>query len=175
MFIEKIDEQLLKEIQEALDEERDKVISNWDEEFVNLEYEDFNDMLRTEIFEEYLSTPLYMLADLINQLFPFIKEKDISINPSSEIFTSEIDSGEDVSLRVYIEAYDSEKEKLNEFQLKQLDTLYGELTELYVQLGVEATLNITHVPFEDVPEELYTNTDGTRDDENDCNFIQIWF
>jgi len=73
MFIEKIDEQLLEKIQEALNEERYQIENAWNGQFIDLENVDLDYTLHEEIFRDYLDIPLDMLSHLIHQHFPFVK------------------------------------------------------------------------------------------------------
>lgn len=168
MFLEKIEEQLLEEIQDALDEEHDEIVANWDEEIIDLENEDFDDTLRTEIFGDYLDIPLNLLADMINQHIPLIKEKEISIHPFAKVMTSENDDNKEVLLQLRADVFHFVRETLSETESKQLDKLLGELTQLYEDLEIDTTLYLTQIPIEDVPEEYY-------DEEDDYDFVQIEF
>ena len=168
MFIEKINEELLEEIREALYEEYDQNVTSWDGEIIDLENDDFEDMLRSEIFSDYFNIPLRMLNNMINQYYPFLEEKKINIDPCSEIAISENDENKEVYLRVSVDHYAFEKEILSDSELKQLDKLIGELTLLYDNLELETTLYISELSLEDVPEEYY-------EDGEDHNFVQIEF
>ncbi|GAE37617.1 hypothetical protein [Halalkalibacter akibai] len=75
MFIENISKELLEEIQDALNEEHSEATSNWDGELIDLEYEDLDDMIRSQIFSDYLNIPLHMLSDMIKQHLPFLEKK----------------------------------------------------------------------------------------------------
>ncbi|MCF8564552.1 hypothetical protein LLE49_07310 [Alicyclobacillus tolerans] len=176
MFIEKIDEQLLEEIREAMDEEYDQIVANWDGEFVDLENEDFTHTLVTEIYSDYLNIPLHTLMDMITHHFPFIKEKDISIDPYSEIITLGIvDNVDEVTLRVYADHFNLDRSRLTETELEQLDTLFAELTQLYQDLNVNTTLQVTHVPLENVPVDYYADRNGEIDEEEEHDFVQLEF
>jgi hypothetical protein len=170
MFLEKIDEQLLKEIQDALDEEHDEIVANWDGEIIDLENEDFDDKLRSEIFSDYLNIPLHMLVEMINRHFPFLKENQITIDPFSEVIFSDNGDNKEVTLRVYADIYDDDREILNETESTQLDKLLEELTQLYEDLDIETTLYITQASIEDVPEDYYED-----EEEEEHDFVQIEF
>lgn len=173
MFIDKIDEQLLEEIKVELEQEFSDIVASWDEEFVDLNYEDFEDKLRSEIFEHYHHIPLYKLEEIINIYFPFIIEKDIAIEPFSKIVISE--NGEDyneVIINVFVDVYETDREKLSEFECKKLDKLLEELTQLYTDVfEIKDTLFIRHVKIENVPIEYYhpDSVNGEHD------FVQIEF
>lgn len=169
MFIEKIDDQLLEEIQEELDEEYNELVGNWEDEFYDLNADNFEDALRSQIFEHYNQIPLSLLADEIEEHFPFLNEKEISIIPHSEIVYSESDDSIRVDLRVYADVFDSDRDLLNESESTQLDILLEELTQLYEELEFTPTLSITHVPIEEVPEDCY------HQDEDGQDFVQITF
>ncbi|MEH7075899.1 hypothetical protein [Neobacillus drentensis] len=170
MFIEKIDRQLLEEIQDALEEEHNEIVASWDGEILDQENEDINDTLRSQIFSNYLNIPLQMLTDLIHQHYPFLKEKEITIDPFSEVLISENDDNKKVLLRVYADVYINDREILGEAEKQLLDKLLAELTQLYQDLDVDTTLNITQVPIEELPEEYYED-----DDEDEHDFIQFEF
>ncbi|MDQ0232437.1 hypothetical protein [Metabacillus malikii] len=165
MFLERIDEQLLEEIKDALYEEHDEIVATWDGEYINLESVDFEDTLRSEIFSDYLNIPLRMLKDLIFHQFPFIKEKEIDIDPYSEVIISE----NEAKLKGTADVSDSYKNRLSETERQQLDNLHKELTQLYHDLEIDTSINITHLPKGDVPEEYYEN------DDSDYDFVQIEF
>ena len=164
MFIEHIDNELLEEIQNAFYEEHDNAVANWDGIIIDLEHEDFEDIIRSEIFSDYLNTPLYMLQGLVYQHFPFLKEQDIIIDPFSECIISENEAW----LEVIADIYDSDKKRLSKTEREQLDKLLKELTQLYQDLDIDTTLYFTHLTKEDVPEEYY-------EDDEEHNFIQIEF
>ena len=168
MLIENIDEQLLEEIQDALYEEHDQAVANWDGVIIDLENEDFEDMVRSEIFSDYLNTPIYMLQDLLYQHLPFLKEKDISIDPSSEFIINESEA----ELSVIADVFDSHKNRLSEAERQQLDKLLEELTQLYHDLDIDTTINFSHLAKEDVPEEYYEDDD---EDDIEHDFVQIEF
>lgn len=170
MFVKKIDKQLLEEMQNALYEEREQIEANWDGEIIDLEYEDFDDKLRSEIFSDYLNIPLHMLVEMINQHFPFLKEKQITIDPFSEVIISDNGNNKEVTLRVYADIYDDDKETLSETESTQLDKLLEELTQLYEDLDINTTLYISQASIEDVPED-----DFEEDDDEEHNFVQIEF
>ncbi|WP_108671789.1 hypothetical protein [Peribacillus acanthi] len=173
MFIDKIDEVLLDEIQEELDQEYSQIVANWDGELFDIKRNDLDDTLRSEIFSEYLNTLLDMLADLIHQNFPFVKEKDIDIAPYSDVIISETDGYKDVELQVHADVADSDRKKLSEIESKQLDKLLSELTQLYKELEIDTKLTLTHIPFKDVPEDYYVKDEDYG--ENDYDFVQIEF
>lgn len=167
MFTEKINKQLLEEIQEALYEERNQSVANWEGQMIDLTNEDFEDMLRSEIFSDYFNIPLYSLMNMINHDFPFIKEKDILIDPSSEIIVYENDNEKEFKLNVSVKPYDFNKKLLSEIELKQLNTLLEELTQLYQELDIDTTLFLQPVPVEDIPED--------DEDDEDHEYFQIKF
>lgn len=169
MFVEKIDEQFLKEIEDALYEEHDEIIANWDGEFIDLKNSDFDDTLRSEIFGDYLNIPLHMLMDLICKHFPFIKEKNVGIIPFSNVIISENHDNKEILLRVYVDVHNSDREMLSEIELRQLDKLLEELTQLYENLDIDTTLYIKKIPIDDVPEDFL------NPDEENYDFVQIGF
>ena len=175
MLIEKIDEQLLAEIQDALYGEHNQLVANWDGEYIDLEYDELDDTLRSQIFSDFLNIPLHMLMDLITQHFPFVKEKDIFPDPYSDVIISENDGSKEVQLRVYADCFNLDRGKLNEVELKQFDKLCEELTQLYEDLDIDTTLYITHVPLEEVPEDYYTYGDEVDDYEDEHDFVLIEF
>lgn len=172
MFIEKIDEELLEEIREEMEEEYSQLVGSWDGEFIDLISDDLEDTLRTEIFEHYHHIPFYKLEAMLDQHFPFIKEKDISIEPHSNIIISKNDGYDDVEIQVYADVFPTEREKLTEVESEKLDILLKEITQLYYEeLEIETTLTISHVPIEDVPKGYYHEHE--YEDEHD--FVQIEF
>ncbi|WP_153731624.1 hypothetical protein [Sporosarcina obsidiansis] len=169
MFLEKIGEQLFEEIESALYEEHRITVENWDGQLIDLDNEDFEDIVRSEIFSDYLNIPLNMLEELINRHFPFLKEKDIGISPFSDFIVSEDDDNKEVLLKVYADFHPSDKEMLSEIELRKLNKLLEKLTLLYENLDVETTLFINHIPLEDVPDGYYDEDDASND------FVQIGF
>lgn len=172
MFIEKIEEQLLEEIQEELDEEYHEIVANWDGELIDLEYEDFEDKLRSEIFSDYLNVPLNALEDMIDEHYPFLSEKKIYIDPHSEVIISEDGEGKEVNLRVYIDHYPFDKSVLSDSELQQLDKLLEELTQLYEELDINTTLFISPLSTEEVSESHF---DVDDDDDEEHEFVQLSF
>jgi len=172
MFIEKIDPQLLEKIREALYEEQKELQENWDGEIVDLKSRsnEFENIVRTDIFGQYLDTPLEMLADTIFECFPFIKEKEMETFPVpfSEITISENGNSKEVYLDVRIGQFDWENQILSDIELAQLEKLYGELTKLYNDLEIETTLFISPVPLEEVPNDYI-------DDDDEQEFVRIEF
>ncbi|WP_026674117.1 hypothetical protein [Alkalihalobacterium bogoriense] len=172
MLIEKIDAELLNEIQEELDSEYNDIASSWDEEFVDLKDHDFEDVLRTEIFEHYHHIPFYKLEHIIDELCPFLKEKDIEIEPYSKITFFDNGQNKEVNIYIYADTCPEDREKLDEIELRQLEKLHEEITQLYNHiLDVETALYISHVAFENVPKDYYHESK----DENDCEFVQLEF
>ncbi|SOC24574.1 hypothetical protein SAMN05880501_11759 [Ureibacillus xyleni] len=168
MFIEKIDPQLLEEIREALYEEQNELQANWDGVLIDLKNEDFEDLLRSQIFSDYLNIPLHMLSEMISQHFPFIKEKDIFPDPYSDVIISENGESKVVCLRVYADHFGLDRSMLSEIELKQLDKLFEELTQLYEDLEVDTTLYIAPVPLEEVPNDYL-------DEEDEQEFVRLEF
>jgi len=170
MFIEKINKELLDEIKDAFYGEHSEAVSNWDGELIDLQHEDFDETIRSQIFSDYLNIPLHMLADMINEHFPFLKEKNIYPDPVSEIIISAYDDDrKEVKLRVCADVYSSDREMLSETECGLLDQLLGELTKLYEELEIDTTLYIRHIPIEDVPEDYY------HQDEDEHDFVLIEF
>lgn len=174
MFIEKIDGELLEEIREELEEEYSQIVASWDGKFIDLKGDDLDDTLRTEIYEHYHHIPFYKLEDMLDQHFPFIKEKDISIEPHSNIIISKNDDYDDVEIQVYADVFPSERNRLTKVEAEKFDILLKELTQLYYEvLDIETTLTITHIPIEDVPKGYYVINDVYGEDDYD--FVQIEF
>ncbi|MFH5781495.1 hypothetical protein [Heyndrickxia oleronia] len=176
MFIEKIDPQLIEEIREALYEEQKELQANWDGEIVDLKSRsnEFENIVRSEIFGQYLDTPLQMLADTIFECFPFIKENEMATFPVpfSEIFISENGNSKEVYLDVRIGQlgqFDWDKQALSDIELTQLEKLYEELTKLYYDLEIETTLYISPIPLEEIP------NDYLDDDDDEHEFVRIEF
>lgn len=172
MFLEKVEEQLLEEIQNAMYEEHDEIVANWEGEFINLKEEDLEDFLRTEIFSDYLNIPLDMLGDLISQNYPFVKEKEIYFGPYSDVIIHENNSYKEIVLRVYTNDVFLNREKLSDTELRQLDKLCEEINQLYeITLDVDTNLTLTHIPLENVPEDYY----DPDEDEDEYDFVEINF
>ena len=170
MFIERIDEQLLEEIQDALNDEYEQVVADWNEEYIDLENDNFDDMLLTEVFGEYIDIPLNMLRDTIEMYFPFME--NIGLHLFGEVITLK---NKEVTIRIFADNPYVDEEQLSEIELKQVETLNKELTQIYIDLDLKTTLHITHVPLEDVPESYYTDRNGKVDLVTEHDFVEIEF
>ena len=171
MFIEKIDEQLLENIQEALNEERYQIENVWNGQFIDLGDVDLDYTLNAEIFRDYLHIPIDMLEQLIHQHFPFVKEKPIFIGAYTDVSIFGNNDYKNIELQVHADVDDSDRKNLNEIELEQLDILLSELTQLYEELKFDTSLSIAYVSLEEVPEVYYED----EDDEDDYDFVQIEF
>lgn len=174
MLIERIDEQLLEEIQDALNDEYEQVVADWNEEYIDLENDNFDDMLLTEVFGEYIDIPLNMLRDTIEMYFPFIKDTGLFL--FGEVSTlKNNEKNAEVTIRIFADNPYVDEEQLSEIELKQVETLNKELTQIYIDLDLKTTLHITHVPLEDVPESYYTDRNGKVDLVTEHDFVEIEF
>lgn len=170
MLIERIDTQLLEEIQDALNDEYEQVVADWNGEYIDLENDNFDDMLLTEVFGEYINIPLNMLRDTIEMYFPFME--NIGLHLFGEVITLK---NKEVTIRIFADNPYVDEEQLSEIELKQVETLNKELTQIYTDLDLKTTLHIAHVPLEDVPESYYTDRNGKVDVEAEHDFVEIEF
>lgn len=137
MFVEKIDDELIEEIQEEMDAEIRNAYSTWDDEIIDLNEEDIEDLVRSHILSDYHNIPFYKLHELIYLEYPFIKEKDIIIDPYSEITHNKIEDDEsdliytELFIDVTANIHHDEWKKLDKPEKKIVKRLLKELTSFY--------------------------------------------
>lgn len=135
MFIEKIDDELIEEIREEMEEEFNFAYSSWKDEIIDLNEEDIEDLVRSHILSDYHNIPFYKLHELIYLDYPFIKEKDIIIDPFSEIIHNKIeDEGSiytELLIDVTADVSNDAWKKLDKSEKKIVKQLLKELTSFY--------------------------------------------
>ena len=137
MFIEKIDDELIEEIQQEMDEEFDQAYALWDEEYIDLNRDDIEDMLRSEILEHYHRIPYYKLKERIYMEYPFIKEKELALDPWSKMIYNKVENEEtnikytEIFINVFTNINLQDWQKLDKSERRIVKQLLKEITSFY--------------------------------------------